>query len=588
MAKKLGERLERVRHSAAHVMADAVRRLYPEVKLAIGPAIAEGFYYDFDFSECEMHPGKRYHGHFLTPEDLPKIEKEMARIIEEDLSFEKKSVTKRKAREIFAEEEETYKLELLEDLEEGGVTLYKHGGFIDLCKGPHVARTGEIGAFRLLSVAGAYWKGDEANPMLQRIYGTAFESKEALDEFLTLREEAQKRDHRKLGKELDLFSFNDLAGAGLVTYHPKGAIFRWIIADYITAKHIEKGYQLVSSPHILKSDVWIKSGHYEHYKEHMYIFESEGQEFAIKPMNCPGHMLVYASRVRSYREFPIRYFELGNVYRHEKSGVLHGLLRLRGFTQDDAHIFCLREQAESEILGVIDFVEETLKVFGFEEFEVELSTRPEKSIGTDEDWEEATAALKNALDRKGLEYEINEGDGAFYGPKIDIKLKDALGRAWQCATIQCDFALPERFDLKYTDQNGDEKRPIVLHRVILGSLERFIGALIEHYGGAFPLWLAPVQVKVIPITEDHIGYGKDVERELRKLGFRVETDTRNEKMQKKIRDAELAKIPYMAVVGKREMENGTVSVRSRKHGNVGTLEREDFARRMRAEVDSRE
>ena len=574
--KKKDEKLEKIRHSAAHVMADAVKRLYPGAKLGIGPAIEEGFYYDFD---CE---------HTFTPEDLPKIEKEMAKIIKENLPFEKKVVSKKEAEKIFKGEGETYKLELLKELGDEEITIYSHSSFSDLCKGPHVEKTGEIGAFKLLTVAGAYWKGSEKNPMLQRIYGTAFESKKELDEFLRLREEAQKRDHRKLGKELDLFSFNDVAGAGLVIYHPKGAILRQIIADYITKKHLEKGYLLISSPHILKSDIWIKSGHYDYYKEHMYVFESEGQEFAVKPMNCPGHILVFSSTTRSYKELPLRYFELGSVYRHEKSGVLHGLLRVRGFTQDDAHIFCLREQAEEEIIGVIDFVEEVLKVFGFDEFEIELSTKPEKYIGEDEDWELATNALKNALDKKKYEYDINEGDGAFYGPKIDIKLKDALGRAWQCATIQCDFALPERFDLTYVDQDGDEKRPIVLHRVILGSLERFIGALVEHFGGDFPLWLAPVQVEVIPITDMQAEYAKELCKSLQQQGMRAEIDLRNEKMQKKIREAEINKIPYMAIIGKREVEKGAVSLRSRKEGDIGTLDKAAFFEKLNNDIDRKE
>ena len=507
----------------------------------------------------------------------------MKRIVKEKLRFERSEIGKKQALEKFKKENEQYKIELIEGLEGDKVSFYKHGDFEDLCRGPHVDNTGEIGAFKLLSIAGAYWKGNEANAMLQRIYGTAFETKDDLKEFLRLREEAQKRDHRKLGRELELFSFNDLIGAGLVLYHPKGAMLRHLIADYITKKHIEKGYQLISSPHILKSDIWIRSGHYEYYKENMYIFEIDEQEFAVKPMNCPGHILAYAANKRSYKELPIRFFELGNVYRHEKSGVLHGLLRVRGFTQDDAHIFCLRDQAEEEIIKVIDFVDETLKVFGFEEFKVELSTQPEKYIGTDADWKEATGALKNALEKKKIEYDINEGDGAFYGPKIDIKLKDALGRFWQCATIQCDFALPERFDLKYTDSSGKEKRPIMLHRVILGSLERFIGAVIEQYGGNFPVWLAPVQVMVIPIAERHIEYANKVAEELRGKGFRVNVDIRAEKMQKKIRAAEIKKIPYMAVIGGKEIESGTVSLRSRKEGNLGAISKEELIDKLQKE-----
>jgi len=569
------EYLQKLRHSAAHIMADAVKNLYPGIKLGIGPAIEDGFYYDFD---CDKT---------FTPDDLSHIEKEMTRIIDSDQPFEKSVVSKSDALKILGEQGEDYKVELLNELDEEEVSIYRHGGFMDLCKGPHVKSTGEIKAFKLLSVAGAYWRGSEKNPMLQRIYGTVFETEKELDDYLRLREEAQKRDHRKLGRELELFSFNDMIGGGLVLYHPNGAVLRQLIADYITSRHIEKGYRLISSPHILKSDIWIKSGHYDYYKENMYIFDIEGQEYAVKPMNCPGHILVYSSRMRSYREFPLRYFELGNVYRHEKSGVLHGLLRVRGFTQDDAHIFCLREQAESEISGVIEFVKETLRVFDFSEFEVELSTRPEKSIGSDEDWDAATAALKNALDNKGLEYEINEGDGAFYGPKIDIKLKDALGRSWQCATIQCDFALPERFDLTYIDKDGKEKRPVVLHRVILGSLERFIGALIEHYGGAFPVWLAPVQIMVIPIAEAHIDYGIELRELFHKNGFRAEIDIRSEKMQKKIRDAEMSKIPCMVIVGNRERDERTVSVRSRSDGNVGTMAVDKFNEYIKGRIDEK-
>lgn len=582
MVKEVNEKLQILRHSASHILADAIKRLYPGVKLAIGPAIEDGFYYDFDFSGCELSEEGR--GNFLKPEDLPRIRKEMIKIIKENSDFERIEMNKKDALKKFKEIGENYKVELIEGLEDDVVSIYKHGGFEDLCKGPHLESTKKIGAFKLLSIAGAYWKGSEANAMLQRIYGTAFETKDELNEFLRIREEAQKRDHRKLGKELELFSFNDLVGAGLVLYHPKGAMLRQLIADYITKKHIAKGYQLITSPQILKSDIWVKSGHYEYYKENMYIFDVDGQEFAVKPMNCPGHILVYASKKRSYKELPIRFFELGNVYRHEKSGVLHGLLRVRGFTQDDAHIFCLKEQAEEEIIKVIDFVDETLKVFGFDEVEVELSTQPEKYIGLQEDWEEATTALKNALEKKKIEYDINEGDGAFYGPKIDIKLKDALGRSWQCATIQCDFALPERFDLKYTDSDGREKRPIMLHRVILGSLERFMGAVIEHYGGDFPVWLAPVQVMLVPITDAHAQYSENVAKELKKLGFRVDIDKRSEKMQKKIRDAELAKIPYMAIVGQKEIEEGTVSLRSRKEGDIGAIKKEDLIVRLREET----
>jgi threonyl-tRNA synthetase len=575
MVKQRNEELDNIRHSTAHIMADAVKRLYPGVKLGMGPAIDEGFYYDFDIDKP------------FTPEDLSQIKKEMIRIIKQNMPFEQKMVTKEEAMKMLEADGEIYKLEILQDIPDQEVSIYTHGEFFDLCKGPHVESTGKIRAFKLLSVAGAYWKGTEENAMLQRIYGTAFDSKEKLNEYVRLREEAEKRDHRKLGKELELFSFNEEMGAGLVLYLPKGAMLRQIIVDYITKKHLEKEYQLISSPHIMKSDIWVKSGHYEYYKENMYTFESDASEYAVKPMNCPGHILAYESSKRSYRELPIRYFELGNVYRHEKSGVLHGLLRVRGFTQDDAHIFCLKEQASDEISKVISFVDETLKVFGFKGFEVELSTRPEKSIGTDEDWEAATEALKQALEAQELEYDINEGDGAFYGPKIDIKLTDAIGRSWQCATVQCDFALPERFDLKYTDSDGKEKRPVVLHRVVLGSLERFIGTLIEHYGGAFPLWLAPVQVMIVPITDANIDYAKGLEKELKRSGIRCEIDMRSEKMQRKIRDAELAKIPYMAVVGNKEEEKGEVAPRSKKEGNLGSLKINEFVNKLNTEVEEK-
>jgi threonyl-tRNA synthetase len=590
MTKKKDEQLEKIRHSAAHVMADAVKRLYPGVKLGMGPAIEDGFYYDFDFKECFVpgSGGADKGGCVITPEDFPAIEKEMKNIISQNAVFERTEMAVSEAEKLFSGEGEPYKLEILKGLAgEEKVSVYGHLLFKDLCKGPHVEKTGQIGAFKLLSVAGAYWRGSEENPMLQRIYGTAFRTKEELEGFLRLREEALKRDHRKLGREMDLFSFNDMAGAGLVVYHPKGAMLRRIIADYITDKHIEKGYELISSPQVLKSDIWMRSGHYEYYKDNMYIFEKEGQEYAVKPMNCPGHMIVYSSKMRSYRDLPVRYFELGNVYRHEKSGVLHGLLRVRGFTQDDAHIFCLKEQVEDEVLKVIEFVDETLEDFGFGETEVELSTMPEQHIGSEEDWKEATEALESALRTKGISYEINEGDGAFYGPKIDIKLKDAIGRSWQCATIQCDFALPERFDLKYTAADGSEKRPVMLHRVILGSLERFMGALIEHYGGDFPLWLAPDQVRVIPIAAAHNDYAEAIGAMMKAAGLRARTDKRDEKMQRKIRDAELEKVPYMAVVGSKEMETSSVSVRNRKEGNVGVMPAEELIKKLVKEESSR-
>ena len=508
--------LEALRHSASHILADAVKRLYPKAKLGIGPAIKDGFYYDFDRPES------------FTPEDLPKLEKEMKKIEEENSPFLRREVPKKEAINLFKRLGEDYKLKLLDELKEKNVTLYRHGNFVDLCKGPHVESAGQVKFFRLLNIAGAYWHGIETNPMLQRIYGTAFQTKTELDNFLKLREELKRRDHRRLGKDLELFSFHDKVGAGLVLYHPKGALVRTLIEDYIKSEHLKRGYKLVRGPHILKSDIWIQSGHYEYYKKNMYFFKIEENEFAVRPMNCPAHILVYKSKKRSYRDLPLRFFELGDVYRHEKSGVLHGLLRVRGFTQDDAHIFCLKEQAETEIILVIDFVIDVLRVFGFDDFSVELSTKPEEYIGRDEDWEEATNALKNALKTKGLKYEINEGEGAFYGPKIDIKLKDVFGREWQCATIQCDFALPERFKLAFTDKDGRDKRPIMLHRVILGSIERFLGALIEHYGGAFPLWLAPTQAMIIPITDRQNEYANKTLNILIKNEIRVELDSRTD------------------------------------------------------------
>ena len=567
--------LEALRHSASHIMADAVKRLYPKAKLGIGPAISDGFYYDFDIEES------------IKPEDLERIEVEMKKIVKENTKFTCQEIPKKEATSLFKKLGEDYKLELIEGIKDSKVSIYRHGNFIDLCKGPHVNTTGEAKVFKLLSLAGAYWRGLETNPMLQRIYGTAFEKKEDLDEFLKMREEAQKRDHRILGKKLDLFSFNLEMGAGLVLYHPKGALMRTVIEDYLKREHLKRGYELVISPHIFKSDIWIESGHYEYYKENMYIFEIEGKEFAAKPMNCPGHILVYRSHKRSYRDLPLRLFELGSVYRHEKSGVLHGLLRVRGFTQDDAHIFCLREQVESEISDIIDFVEETLKVFGFNEYSVEISTKPKKYIGADEDWKEAQEALQNTLKKKKIPYEINEGEGAFYGPKIDIKLKDALGRQWQCATIQCDFALPERFKLKYTDKDGKEKRPIMLHRVILGSMERFIGALIEHYGGNFPIWLAPVQVCIIPITRSENGYAEKVKKALAEKDIRVFLDSRDEKMQKKIRERELEKIPYLIILGKREEKESAVSIRSKAKGDLGKMALDKFLNIVNEEIESK-
>ncbi|MEK7868005.1 MAG: threonine--tRNA ligase [Candidatus Omnitrophota bacterium] len=567
--------LDALRHSSSHVMADAVKRLFPDARLAIGPAIEDGFYYDFDRSES------------FKPEDLQEIEKEMAKIIKQDLEFKKDVLSKKEALKLFERLKEPYKIELINKLEGDEASIYTHGEFVDLCKGPHVKSTGEIKAFKLLSIAGAYWHGIETNPMLQRIYGTCFETSVALKEYLEKIEEAKKRDHRKLGKDLDLFSIHEEAGPGLIFYHPKGALLRMQIEDYEKKEHLKRGYQIVIGPHILKSDIWVTSGHYEYYKDNMYIFKVEGEEYAIKPMNCPGHMLIYKSKMRSYKDLPIRYFELGNVYRREKTGVLHGLLRVRGFTQDDAHIFCLPGQLEQEIAGVIDFVIDTMKVFGFKDYKIGFSTRPPKSIGTDEIWGQATSALKKALESKDMSYEINEGEGAFYGPKIDIMVKDALGRPWQCATIQCDFALPERFDLTYISAGGKKERPVMLHRVILGSMERFIGTLIEHYTGAFPVWLAPVQAIVIPITDRAHDYADDIFKTLQEEDIRVEVDKRNEKLQYKIREGELNKVPYMLIIGDREKEARTVSLRARKEGDLGAVKIEDFVERIKTEVKNK-
>ncbi len=564
--------LNALRHSASHIMADAVKQLYPKARLGIGPAIKDGFYYDFDVPDS------------FTPEDLKRIEKKMAEIIKKDYKFEQETMPKKEAIKLFKKLKETYKLELIEALPDNEVSIYRHGSFIDLCKGPHVESTAQVKAFKLLSVAGAYWHGLETNPMLQRIYGTAFPTEKDLRKYLNLIKEAEKRDHRKLGKELGFFSFHPEIGAGLPLYHPKGAMLRTLIEDWLKKEHIKRGYQLAVGPHILKSDIWVKSGHYEYYKDMMYIFKIEGQEYAVKPMNCPGHILIYSNTIRSYKELPLRYFELGSVYRYEKAGVLHGLLRVRGFTQDDAHIFCLPEQLTDEITKVIDFVIDALKIFGFNSFGIEISTRPAKSIGTDQDWKKAEDALRGALEKHNLEYEICQGEGAFYGPKIDIKLKDALGRNWQCATIQCDFALPERFKLSYIDTEGKKKRPVMLHRVVLGSIERFMGALLEHYAGALPVWLAPVQVVIIPISSVFTEYAEEVKRNLIDNSIRAEVDSRSETLNYRIRDNQTQKVPYMLIVGQKEKEGNTVSVRSKANANEGVVKLDEFIQRVSKEV----
>lgn len=554
--------LEILRHSAAHVMAQAVKELYPSVKLTFGPSTETGFYYDFDYEKS------------FTPQDLEAIEKKMMEIIQRDEPFVRMEVSREEAISIFEKRGESYKVEHLKELPER-VSLYQQGSFLDLCEGPHLPSTGRIKAFKLLSVSGTYWRGDARNPVLQRIYGTAFPDPKALEEYLHMLEEARKRDHRKLGRELDLFSLNEEAGPGLVIYHPKGAMLRTILEDFEKKQHLKRGYQIVIGPQLLRLELWKRSGHFENYREKMYFTKVEDTEYGIKPMNCLAHMLIYKSKIRSYRELPLRYFELGTVHRHEKSGELHGLLRVRGFTQDDAHLFCRPDQLNEEIKGIIDFVDDVMKVFGFE-FEMELSTRPEKSIGTDEDWEKATQALLQSLKEKGLPYEVNEGEGAFYGPKIDVKLKDALNRRWQCATIQVDFAMPERFDLTYIGPDGEPHRPVMLHRVILGAMERFIGVLIEHYGGAFPVWLSPIQAILLTVTERHIPYAEKVFQELLERGVRVERDFRNEKLGFKIREAQLQKIPYMLVIGDREEKEGTVSPRFRSGETLSGMRVDEF------------
>jgi len=563
--------MEVLRHSTSHVMAQAVQSLFPGAKLTIGPAIKEGFYYDFDFDRS------------FSPEDFPTIEAKMREIIDQDLPIVRRAVLREEALRIFKERGEPYKGELIAELSDGEVTLYQQGEFIDLCRGPHLLSTGKIKAFRLTSVAGAYWRGDERNRMLQRIYGTAFPSSEALEKYLHHMEEARRRDHRKLGRELDLFSINEEAGAGLVIYHPKGALLRMILEDFEKREHLRRGYQLVIGPQILKLDLWKRSGHYDNYREKMYFTEIEGQAYGIKPMNCLAHMLIYKSKIRSYRDLPIRYFELGTVHRHEKSGELHGLLRVRGFTQDDAHILCMPEQLNEEIQGILTLVRDVMRIFDFP-YTLELSTRPQRgTIGSDEDWERATEALRLALEGSSLPYQINRGEGAFYGPKIDVKLQDALEREWQCATIQCDFAMPERFDLNYIGKDGERHRAVMIHRVILGAMERFIGVLIEHYAGAFPTWLAPVQVILLTVTDPQIPYGEMIFQKLTTAGIRTEKDFRNEKLGLKIREAEIQKIPYMVVLGEKEVKQNLVAPRARSGKTLPPMRIQEFIQRIREE-----
>lgn len=568
--------LDALRHSCSHVMAQAVKDLWPEVKLAIGPSIENGFYYDFDKKEP------------FTPEDLEKIAKRMRTIIQDKPEFKQSHMPKKEAVKLFADKGEIYKVELIEALSDKEVSIYTTGDnqFADLCKGPHIKNAGEIKAFTLLSTAGAYWHGDEDNAMLQRIYGTCFPTEKELKEYLKLLEEAQKRDHRKLGPALDLFNFyQDEAGAGLIFFHPHGAMVRKIIEDYIKDENLKRGYEFVMTPHILKGKLWQMSGHSGYYRENMYYFNVDNEEYAVKPMNCPGHILIYKSRTRSYREMPVRFFEMGTVYRHEKAGVLHGLLRVRGFTQDDAHIFCREDQITEEVKLVIDFVFDIMKTFGFTGYEIEVSTRPEKFIGEPKEWDIATKALEQSLTDKKIDYQVHEGEGAFYGPKIDIKLKDAIGRSWQCATIQCDFALPARFNMSYVDESGKEKRPIMIHRAVLGSFERFFGMLVEHYAGAFPVWLAPVQVMFVPIREEQFAYAKELQKMFQEKGFRVSIDERNETLNKRIREGALKKIPYIVILGEKESAQKTVSVRKHGTGDAGVLTVDEFIAQL---TDERE
>ncbi len=562
------------RHSTAHVMAQAVQKLFPGVGLAIGPAIADGYYYDFDPREP------------FVPEDLARIEKEMEAIIKADLPFERAELSRADALDMFKKAGQAYKIELIEDLpEDVPLSIYRQGDFTDLCMGPHVPSTGRLKSVKLMSVAGAYWRGSEKNKMLQRIYGTSFPKKSMLDEYLFRLEEARRRDHRKLGAELDLFSIQD-EGPGFPFFHPKGMVLRNELENYWREEHKKRGYQEIRTPVILSRAMWEQSGHWDHYRENMYFTKIDEVDYAVKPMNCPGSIIIYKNRLHSYRELPIRMAELGLVHRHELSGVLHGLMRVRCFTQDDAHIFMLPSQVKDEIIGVIDLEDDFYKLFGFD-YHLELSTRPENSIGSDGIWELATESLREALDSKGLSYKVNEGDGAFYGPKIDFHLKDSLGRTWQCGTIQLDFIMPEKFDLAYVGEDGQKHRPVMLHRVVFGSIERFIGILTEHFAGAFPAWLAPVQARVLPIAARHADYARQVGKTLDEKGIRVEVDDRNEKINYKIREAQAQKIPYMLVVGDKEAERGMVAVRHRAEGDLGAMPLAGFEDKLLEEIRTR-
>ena len=568
------EGLQVYRHTTAHVLAQAVKTIFPTSKLAIGPTIENGFYYDIDFQTP------------ITQEDLGKIEAEMQKIIKSNLPVERFTLPRADAIKLMTKYSEKYKVELIKDLPAGEeISFYKQGSFTDLCRGPHLPSTGKIKAFKLTSIAGAYWRGNEKNKMLTRIYGTAFAKKDEMDAYFTMLEEAKKRDHIKLGRELGLFAFLN-EGKGFPFFLPKGMVLKNTLIDFWRKIHTREGYVEVQTPIILNRALWETSGHWDHYKENMYTTKIDGEDCAIKPMNCPGGMLVYKLNPHSYKDLPIRMGELGIVHRHEKSGQLHGLMRVRCFTQDDAHIFMLPEQITSEIKGVVRIIDEVYTLFGFK-YHVELSTRPENSIGSDEDWENATNALRLALDELDLPYVVNEGDGAFYGPKIDFHLTDSIGRTWQCGTIQLDFQLPQRFEAEYTGEDGQKHRPIMIHRVVFGSIERFIGILIEHYAGKFPVWLAPVQVKILPVSDKSMEYALEVEKTLKKEGIRVETDTRNEKIGYKIREAQLEKLPYMLIIGDKEKEEKTVSVRMREKGDIGAMALDEFAARVKKENDEK-
>lgn len=559
------------RHSAAHVLAQAVKRLYPKARLGIGPAIENGFYYDFEFEEP------------LSAGDLKKIEQEMKKIVKEKYPVQRQEMSRQEALKLFQDRDEKYKVELIRELPEGErITCYKQGDFIDLCAGPHLGHTGKLKAFKLTGLAGAYWRGDENNPMLQRIYGTAFPSREQLQAYLNMLEEAKKRDHRKLGRELELFSLHD-EGPGFPFFHDNGMIIWQEMTDFWRREHRRSGYEEIKTPVILNRQLWEQSGHWEHFRDNMYFTRIDDQDFAVKPMNCPGAMLIYRTRMHSYRDLPRRIAEMGLVHRHELSGTLHGLMRVRSFTQDDAHIFMLPDQVESEVAGVIELVDRFYSTFNFT-YRVELSTRPEKAMGDIEMWDKATGILENALQERGLKYKVNNGDGAFYGPKIDFHLQDSLGRSWQCSTIQLDFQMPEKFDLTYIGEDGQKHRPVVIHRVIYGAMERFMALLIEHYAGAFPAWLAPVQAVVIPLSEKHRAYAGKIYASLKEASFRVKLDDRNEKVGYKIREAQLKKIPYMLVLGDREEEGKLVAVRHRDKGDLGSSRPEDFISRLKMEI----